>query len=280
MGLVASVAATAPAFELGARFDLSNLDFSRERAGTATTLPGDASNWGVSVTGSQTLGDNLGIELSYADDPILRRVGYTRISYVDQFFSIAVGPFFGLFNSSSTLLQSGLTTSVALFIPGIATFQVRSDNSLGGRLSVAGDYIQERSDISLGFFLPNVIPTLHLRTKRFTQKTAAGEVMDRFTEYALTTDIYQKNVPYRVMLTFGYQDISRQFIEAATTTHAYGSVILGVKATAEVFRAMELIADLESSVYTFGTDALLGTTSADTFLFRLSTGISLDLDAF
>lgn len=276
--LLLGVASTLSGFELGARFDLSNLDFARDRASSATTLPGDEYDWGVSVVGSQSVGDNIALELSYTDDPVLRRIGYTRLSFIDRFFSISVGPFFGLFNSTSSLLQSGLTTNVAVFLPGVATLEVRSDSTLGGRLSVEGDYIQELSTISLGFFLPNVIPKLNLTTKRYTEKTPAGERVDQFTEYSLTTDLFAKNVPYRLLLTFAYQDTARQFIETSTVTHGYGTLLLGVEVTAQVFRGVDVVADLESSVYTFGTDELLGSTRADQFVFRLSTGITIDVE--
>lgn len=277
--LMLFVAASASGFELGARFNIGNLDFARERPSTATTLPGDEYIWGVTVTGNQELGNGLGIDLSYTDDPTLRHIGYTRVRYSDQFFSITVGPFFGLFNSPSSILQSGLTTSVSLFLPGVARLTLRTDTSLGARLSVEGDYIQELSEISVGFFLPNVLPTLSLTTKRFTERTAAGEQIDLFTQYALETDIFQKNVPYRVVLLFAFQNNSRQFIEETTSIHSYGSIVLGLETTVELFRAVNLIADLDSSVYTFGREALLGQTNSSTFLFRLSTGVSLDLDA-
>ena len=38
------------------------------------------------------------------------------------------------------------------------------------------------------------------------------------------------------------------------------------------------IFDLESSIYTFGQDELLGVSSSDKFLFRLYTGVKMDLN--
>ena len=279
--LAALMSVTAlPAFEVGAFFDLSNLDFARDRASSATTLPGDTYLWGVDVNGYDQLSDALALDLSFSMDTVLRNIAYARLRYLDDFFAISVGPFFGILNSPESIVQSGLSTTVELFIPGITFVRLRSDNSLSGRLVVAGDYIQERSELAIGFYAPNVIPTLYVRSKRYTAKTTAGESVDTLTEYGVSADIFQKNIPYRVVLNFGYHDAGRQFVEATTVNHAYSSVILGALLTVDIFETITVVADLESSIYTFGRDALLGQVSADAFLFRLRTGVRLNTDLF
>ncbi len=267
-------AGSVTAFELGVMFDLTNMDFSDGRESTDTGLPGGSFLWGISAVGSQELSDDLTLELSYASDPILQNLAYTLLTYTDQFFSLRLGPFFGLFNAPGTLVQSGLSTTVSLFVPGIAQIGLRSDNSLSGRLVVAGDYIQEQSELSVGFYLPNVLPTVYLRTRRYTTQTSDGERVDSFTAYGLETDIFQKNIPYRVVLDFAYQAVSKTFVETETTEQSYGSLVLGTEASFSLFDAFRIMLDLESSIYMFGTNALLGEVSADSFLFRLSTGVS------
>jgi len=262
------------AFEIGTYFELSNLDFARDRASSATGLPGDSYLWGIRAVGTEELSDQLSLNLEFSSDPILRNIGYTLLTYNDQFFSIRLGPFFGILNAPSTILQSGLSTTVRLFVPGITVLTLRSDNSLSGRLVVTGDYIQEQSELSVGFFVPNAIPTAYVRSKRFTWKTDDGETVDSFTAYGLETDIFQKNIPFRVVLDFSYHDLSRSFIAATTTTHSYGALVLGTDISVELFERFTIDTALESSIYTFGRDDLIGEISADTFLFRMSTGVS------
>ena len=265
------------AFEIGATFDLSNLDFARNRPSSATALPGDTYIWGIGVTGEQQLSDQLSLDLSFRSDPVLRNVGSTLLTYTDRFFSLRLGPFFGIMNAPTTILQSGLSTTVRLFVPGVTVLTLRSDNSLSGRLVVSGDYIQEQSELSIGFYVPNAIPKAYIRTKRYTWKTDTGEAVDSFTAYGLETDVFQKNIPYRLVLNFAYQDVSRSFVDATTVIHSYGSLILGTRFEAELLDRVTLLADLESSIYTFGRDALVGLVSADRFLFRLSAGLSYRL---
>ncbi|MCK4514882.1 MAG: hypothetical protein KAU31_06465 [Spirochaetaceae bacterium] len=268
------------AFEVGAYFDLSNLDFPSTRTAGETALPGADYLWGIRVTGHDQLSEGLALDLSYCRDSVLRHIAFTRIAYTDDFFSITVGPFFGLLNSPNTIVQSGLSTTVELYIPGVTFLRLRSDNSLSGRLVVTGDYIQEQSELAIGFYTPNVIPTVYVASKRYTTKTDSGEAVDSLTEYGITTDIFQKNVPYQIALNFAYQDAGRQFVDATTVNHAYGSVVIGARVTLSLFDAFTLVADLDSSIYTFGRDFLLGEVSSDSFLFRLSTGLEINLDAF
>lgn len=263
------------ALEISATFDLSNLDFARDRGVTATSLPGQDFLWGVGVSGSQELTPETLVTMEYRNDPILRQIIYTRLQYTDAFFRVTIGPFFGIFNAPDTLLQSGLSTSVQIFAPGIATVGLRSDTSLSGRLVVEGDYIQERSELSLGFFVPNALPTVYIRSKRYSYRTDAGENVDSLTEYGLETVVFQKNIPYRVTLDFAYHFASRQFVETGTTTHGYGALVLGTDVQATVADLFDILLDLETSIYTFGTDFLVGAVSSETFRFRARAGVSI-----
>lgn len=275
--LLLVAAAQLPALEIKGTFDISNLDFARDRTAVETSLPGSDFLWGVGLSGTQQLNEQTLVTMEYANDPILRNVIYTRLQYTDAFFRVTIGPFFGLFNAPDTLLQSGLSTSVQLFAPGIATVGLRSDTSLSGRLVVAGDYIQERSELSLGFFVPNALPTVYVRSKRYSYKTPDGENVDSLTEYGLETVVFQKNIPYRITIDFAYHYAARQFVETATTTHGYGALVLGTDVEATIADLFTLLLDLETSIYTFGTDFLVGAVRTDTFLFRARIGFSLPL---
>lgn len=268
------------AFEIGAYYNVSNLDYRNNRASSATGLPGTEYPMGVRVTGRDELSEGLALDLTYNYDPILRSIAYTRLSYIDDYFAITFGPFFGVLNSTGNFVQSGISTTVELFLPGIAFARLRSDNSLSGRLIVAGDYIQEQSELAIGFYAPNVIPTVYVNSKRYTSKTDAGENVDTLNEYGVRTDIFQKAIPYRVNLNFAYQTAGRQFIETTTTTQTYGSVVLGIRLDLTLFELLTFTADLDSSIYTFGLEDLVGEVSADSFLFRLTTGLSIDTSVF
>lgn len=282
--LLLTVAAVLPssAIELGAVFHIGNLAFQRTRTAGETSFTGMSFPWGGAVYGRQDLTESLAVTTGFYADPILRNTSYTVFTYTESFFTIGVGPYFGFFNSLSTILKPGIRTSVRLDFPGIVFLEFLTESSIGGRLVEVGDYLQEQSTVVFGYYVPHAICSLSVTAKKFTQKTDSGEVIDGFTEYAFSTDIYEKNVPYRVVLSFGYQVLDKAFIDAAgaKTTHTLNSIVVGTKVTLRVTNAVSIVADVDSAVYAFGTDSLLGITSSNTapYLFRGETGVVITID--
>lgn len=273
-------AAGASALEVGALFNIGNLAFSQDRAATDTSFSGTSFPWGLSVYGRQALSSSLTVESGFAMDPILRNVLETRLTYSSPYLIIGGGPFLGVFNSSSLPLNPGISASMQIQMPGVAFFSFRGDSTLGAGLVSAGDYTQGRSDLSLGFYVPNAICSFNLLSRRYVAKTSTGDTIDERVEYSFKTDIFEKNRPYRVVLTFGYQQLSKTFIiGSSTTVDALGSLIIGTRVEAHLTKSLVFIGDLQSGVYSFGQDALLGISNPGPFgyLFQLRTGLQLSL---
>jgi hypothetical protein len=274
--LVAGSAATASALDLGLSAWAGNLGFRTDRVATDTTFPGAGYFLGMSLYGSQQITDTIGFETGFYSDQVLRNTSYTLFSYSAKILSVGIGPFFGLFNDPGTLLKSGISTAVRLELPGIAFVSFRSDSSIGGELVEVGDYLQERNDISLGFYVPNAICTVSLNARKFAQRTADATVIDRLTEYAFATDIFRKNVPYRLLVTFAYQSLEKSWVAATTTSATLNSLVIGSQLSVSLSDTVLLQAGMEGTVYSFGTGILLG--GASPFLFRAYTGVKVSSD--
>jgi hypothetical protein len=265
------------ALDLGVQTWLSNLGFSTDRASTDTTFPGQKYFWGLSLYGTQSISDTINFETGFYSDPILRNISYTLFSYNQKVLSVGVGPFFGFFNDTSTLLKSGISTAIKLELPGILFVSFRSDSSIGGELVQPGDYLQERNDISFGFYVPNAICTLSLNSRSFEQKTAALDtVIDSLTEYSFTTNIFQKNVPYRLIVSMALQNLTRSYVVAAATS-TLSSIVIGTEVDASLGKSMLLQIGFDGSVYSFGQGNLVG--SDPYFLFHAFAGIKLSVDS-
>ncbi len=245
------------ALDIGTSVRFGNIGFAPERTSTDLSFNGEQYFWGVSAFGTQNITDNFVLEAGFFEDQILRNISYTLFSYKESFFKLGVGPFFGFFNTANTLLKAGISTSVMLELPGYVFLTFRSENTIGGRLVETGDYLQERSDVAFGYYVSNAICSLNLLSRRYTQKTSIGENVDSKTEYSFKTEIFQKNVPYRVLLSFGYVQLSKTFYETVTTKHTIGSLVVGTKVNMDITNFLNIVVDLESSIYTFGLDALL-----------------------
>lgn len=276
---ILTASAFLPALDVNAGFRIENMSFKNDRTKSETSFSGLAFPWGLSISGSQAISDNILLEAGYYNDPILRNLSYAKFSFTDQYFSIGVGPFFGIFNASTYMPKLGLSTSAVMSFPGLVFIKFRADNLL--TLIQSDDYIQELNEIEIGFYVPNAICSLKLLTKQFTDNTASPQIIDKATRYSFKADIFQKNVPYRLMLTFAYENMFRDFVETTVTTkHTLNSLILGTAFDLKIKKDLVFNFDLESSIYTFGQDELLGVSSSDKYLFRLYTGIKMNLSDY
>jgi hypothetical protein len=272
------------AIEIGTFFDIGNLTYEDERTESTTDFSGAEYYWGLSVPFSHRISDEFSIEAALLYDPILKYNVYTIFTYQFNFFTIGVGPYFGILNTRETVLKAGISTSIRLDFPGILFASFRVDSSLGGRLVEVGDLLQERNQIRFGYYVPNAICSVNILTKNFAQKTAEGEMVEKFSEYSFKTDLFEKNVPYKILLTFGYQALTRTFVYGATPTeHSLHSIIIGTELDVELLDFLSLIADLDSSIYSFGfvDDTLMDLPEErpGIYLWRLRVGFSLNVDS-
>ncbi len=272
------------AIDIGGEFRIENLAFKPDRSQSDTTFSGNDLLYGFSVYATAQITDNFAFESGFFNDDILRNISYSIFNYREKFLNIGVGPFFGFFNATSTILKSGISTSIRLELPGIAFLHFRSDSTIGGRLIETGDYIQERNDIALGYYVKNAICSFNLGSKKFTQKSSQSlETVDSLTEYSFKTEIFEKNTPYTITLVFAYQSLGKSFIASGTTTkHTLDSIILKTDINIYITEYIQFYTNLESSIYTFGQDSLLGISNPGPggYLFRSMTGIKMNLDRF
>jgi hypothetical protein len=274
--LLAASAGAAFSMDIGLEGWLGNLGFASTMTEADAAFPGADYFWGLSLYGSQAISDAISIETGFYSDQILRNTSYTLFSYHANFLTIGFGPFFGLFNDWTTLMKSGISTSVRIEVPGVVFLSFRSDSSIGGELVTVGDYQQVRNDISCGVYLPNAICTLSLNSRSFGQKTATDEVVDSLSEYSFSTDIFKKNVPYRLIVTIAAQGLTRTFVGSGAYA-TLDSVILGTEVDLTITKDILANVGIEGNVYSFGQGALVG--SCDTFLFRTFAGVKLNVDS-
>src|SRR6056297_1479816 len=258
-----------------------NILFDNEKESVETSLSGTDYYYGLSVFGSQQIDENITLNAGIKYDPVLRYTTYTTIEFARDFYQIEVGPFFGVFNSWSPIMKSGISTSIRFDYPGVAFAVLRSDSSIAARFTKAGDYMQEHNKISVGYYIPHAICSLNLITKRYvTQKTDSLEIDDSFTEYSFDVDIFQKNVPVRVLLSFAYQQLEQIYSTAAENdTNKLNSVILGTGFRIEASPRLTILTEIDSNVYSFGkagSESLsLSGSGLGMYLFRAEVGAEM-----
>ncbi|HUX13727.1 MAG TPA: hypothetical protein VMW87_11915 [Spirochaetia bacterium] len=266
------------ALETDLLFHLGNMDFAQSRSSTDAGFPGTLSAWGIDAAVSQKVGESVTATAAFTMDPVLRNTLAAKLRYNSTYFAIEGGPFFGVLNSGGTLLKTGLRASLTAQLPGVVFMTFDSGSTIGATLVQTGDYSEELSEIVAGFYVYNAICSLHLKQTAFTQKDNNGILKDSFREYSFQTDVFQKNVPYNVLLKFGYQLQSKYFDYTVPVTHTLASLVLAARVTVRMNNTMSLVTGFESNIYAFGLDALSGVTVSDKFLFRAQAGVNLTLD--
>ena len=171
------------ALEIDASYFMGNLIFPGNYSETSTAFSGKTYPWGISIGASHRISDKLDLKAGFLDDPILRNMIYTEFQYSEDYFSIGVGPFFGAFNSTVPLLNSGISTSIKAQVPGLLFVNFRTDNSIGTRMIETGNYIQTRNEISFGFYVPHAICTLYLDSKDYVEVVSDGEIKYSSSDY-------------------------------------------------------------------------------------------------
>lgn len=275
----------AGALEIGMEGKISNIGFSQ--AQTAPTdagikeFPANQFFWGAKIFVKDEIAENLFIYAEYDMDPVLRNTAKAVIEYRMNFLKVAAGPTFGILNSTTTFLKSGLAAKAELEWPGVGLFKAEADTSIGGGLQVAGDYLQESSAFTLGIYAGNTICSGNVFSKKFQQQATTTTITsDVLTEYSFKADIFKKNTPYNILMTLGYRDLRKSFIAAGVQTNdVIGSIILGAKVTILPIKQLKLIADMEGVVYAFGLENLANRgPSMNTFLFKAGLGVSWTFD--
>jgi hypothetical protein len=274
-----AAASSAPAFDIGFDAWAGNFGFRTDRISTDTSYPGATYFWGGNIFAMQPITDGIRFEGGFFIDPILRNVTYGLLSYTEKSLTIGVGPFMGVFNNASMPLKSGISILLKIELPGILFASLKSENTIGGELQQEGDYLLERNDISFGFYVRNAICSLGMNTKKFAQLLESVRVVDSLTAYSFHTDIFQKNVPYRLGIHLSYENLSKSYVAGVTTvSNVLNSFIVGLRLDIIFSDSFLLYANLDSNLYSFGQEQLTGGTT-DAFLFRASTGFRLHLDS-
>ena len=277
-------AGRAGALEFGLIGSAGNLGFPwTQLAQVPGTDPYPATNyyWGGSAFFSMPLGDDASLGLTFERDPVLRHVLGATVQFERGIARIAVGPFFGLFNSAAVPFNAGLSTSIRFQWPGIAYVSARSDGAIaiGVLADALGAEPQARAELAAGFYTPNAIISAVVGASSFSEQDSGGKtVTDALSSYLLTIDIFKKNVPYTLFTKTGLQ-IRSKYYEASDTTDALGSLVMGLTATAEVTPGWKIIGSFTSGVFVFRLEDLTRKSpTASEFFFDAALGVSFDTD--
>jgi len=277
LACAAVLPASALDIELGGYFGNLGLPWAGETAMSYDPYPANLWLYGGRAAFVENLGDGFSLRAEYETDPVLRHIVKGVVTYEAGIASISAGPMIGAFNSTSTLLKAGIDIGFKLELPGIAYFYVRTDSSMGTGLATPGDYSQEFSELMAGWYVYNAICSVGMTTKRYTRVLDSGILVDSMNAYTFSVDVHKKGAPYRVLADLGYQTVSRTY--PSDLVDGLGIVVLGAQVSVDVQPSVMVVAGLDSGVYVFGTDELMGRgPDPASFIFSANMGVVIRLD--
>lgn len=279
--IILNLSFSVSALDIGLQGSLGNLAFdsSRESALSDTGLAfTDNLYWNGTIRLEQPIADTSTFSIIFNRDAILQNSLYTTVSFDTDYAKIAVGPFFGLFNSGSSLITSGLTTTLTMALPGVLYGTFRSDTTIGAGITVPGDYVQQKSEMAIGFWGPNTLTSFRLSTKTFTlKKTTSLTTVDTSTQYDMVTEVFKKNVPYTATITLGYQSLKRSYLGATTTSDELAAIRLGCDAGFRFSDTFTLVGGGHLPLYTWGVGNLQSPTDSTVF-YEATLGFIFSID--
>ncbi|GAB4369434.1 MAG: hypothetical protein Kow009_06050 [Spirochaetales bacterium] len=280
------------AWEVGGEVGVSSLNFHPDRTPEETSFSPYYLPVQYNLFVLHRLDENMYFDLSYMRDNILRNVLSGNFSYEMDYFSLQVGPFFGVGNSSEMPVKAGILASIELRSPGQVYLLIKSGRSLNllnifkgsalsGSISSKGDFLQESNEVRLGVYLRNTILSFYVQSKIFTIYTSTyGTVSDSQTDYGTRTEVFQKNNPFRVFLSFFFRNMTRYYEDLSSPTeHSIGSILFGTGLEYSYDSRWIAHIELESSIYSFGLNDLIGEYAGTEYLFTLRTGIRYRFDS-
>jgi hypothetical protein len=264
--------------DLGVRAGIGNLSFDTSR--DSPILAGDFKPVLFplgQIKASGTYLDLFKFEGIFERDPILRnRVG-GEVELMAGPVSISAGPFIGLFNTRENLLSLGLSGGLFLEFPGILFIRLKAGTSLGA-VKAVGDYSMDMSQISLGFWLPNLVNTLSLTTKSYgVQHTLSNYVEDKLWRTAYSGEIYSKGIPYTIRIDIGYQSLTRSYTAPSSGADIFNSIFLGFETEIALTPLLKILFGAEMPVYSWGKSPL--SRPNNLWIFQAHAGIVYTFDS-
>lgn len=233
--------------------------------------------YGLSMAVTDRLSENIDGRISFDRDPVNGNLLSARASYRTSFLVISAGPSFGVLNSTdkdddiSYLLQPGLGLGFSISLPGYAVGKADTDFAIPTASSSEGQMYLQRGELSLGFYLPNVLCTVRVSQRSNVQALSGGYTATRsITDYGLYNEAFMKGSPFRISVDFIYRVLDYYIAEDVPDNRKYGALVLGGGLTWIPKADLSFFVSGAGSLYTFS----LGDNGddIDRFIFDMKLG--------
>ncbi|TVQ40248.1 MAG: hypothetical protein EA384_03780 [Spirochaetaceae bacterium] len=275
--LVLSAAAAAPLYatELFADFSIGNLGFSRDRDAGDKGLPDDTFPWAFNFGLRHPAFETVDFEMALRRHHVVGNTTELQLTHRSDFVELGAGPYLGVYNNQDKpfSLNPGVFAHLRFNLGDFGFTSLTARAPLSDDPRRVGDYRQRTQEYQFGVFVPNVVLSLYYGSFAFDERTDDDFISDLHRAYELRAHVFQKNVPYRIDLSFGYHDYQKEFV-STDGTQAFGALVAATRVTADLRNTVSIFFSFENALYTFGRADLTGRDGGDMFFFRSGAGIT------
>ena len=188
---------------------------------------------GFAVSVQDQLNNLLDGKISFEMDPVNGNLLSARALWHASFMELSAGPSFGVLNSSGNkhsvpvLFQPGLGIGFSITMPGKVIVRADTDFALPPATSSDGQVYIQRSELSLGFYLPNDLCTLKISQRQNTLEKSDGSRIKSITDYGFCNEIFKKGSPFRFSVDFIYRVQDFYISEDSDSNCKIGNLVLG-----------------------------------------------------
>lgn len=274
--LLFSTSLSAQATELTLGFTLGNQEFGVDREPDSLDLETDRYLAGFELSGVSSLPYELGLLYGIERDLQLRTLGYVGLGYRDDRVFFSVMPTMGLLNSSGLPVAPGVKSSIGFYVFDRGEVEFSLMRPFLTSLSDEGDNNQSYDSVRGAVFFDGYLLGAEWFRSIYREREAAFLRVSLMQEYALYTEIFQKNIPYRVTLRVAYQDRILEFQDSGVKVQT-GSLVFGPSLMMLHRPGLSSSIGLNAAIFTFGRSDLAGESIGDTFIYTMNLGLVLDL---
>lgn len=233
----------------------------------------------ISVTDKLT--SRMDGTITFERDTVSGNTLSARGTYRTSFLEISGGPSFGVLNSTeddddvTMLFQPGLALGFSVIIPGKFIGRAYSEFALPPAASSAGQVYLQRGELSIGFYLPNILCTAKVTQRSTVGLREATTITKSIIDYGIYSEAFKKGSPFRINIDFIYR-VSDYYISPDNPANRkFGHLVLGGGATWAPRNDFNLYFKTAGSLYTFSL--LDHVNDQDDFFFDLSLGVRMTL---
>jgi len=266
----------APATELTLGFTLGNQEFAVDRSPNNLELESDLYLAGFELSGVTGLPYQLGLLYGIERDLRLRTLGYVGLRYRDDRVFFSVMPTMGLLNSSGRPVSPGVKSSLGFHVLDRAELEFSLMRPFLTQLSDEGDNNQSQDSIRGAMYFDGYLIGAEWLRSIYRERETAFLRVSQVQEYALYTEIFQKNVPYRVTLRVAYQDRMLKFVDTGVKVQT-GSIVFGPSILMQHSPGLSSSIGMNAAIFTLGREELAGESIGDEFMYTMNLGLVIDL---